>query len=541
MAITISGGKINIGTPYASGTATSGTSTSITDTGAAWTASPATASLERRIVWITGGTGSGQSRAVISNTGTVANIHPSHPWDTNPDNTSTYAFGYDVTDIQAAGYGTWEIGVAERSLRVPTYGIHIAATGFLGQVGGAIHFTTLDKTFSGDQGGKVQFGRLSSGRGVEGVRITSGKNTSTAWIYSALRSEGRFYGCSLLVLKQPAEKHLIAWYTALAKDGCEFIDCACTDFPVWLYPNDSASYMKISSPFGIAIEQGQDADNITLVDASVTPSETVAMQGQDIVDMSVNGIPVGDTPFQIILSNYVNTYGSVYFWNLTTDEANYLHNVFMWMRFTGYKDGYLDGYIGNTVDITITNSSSVGIQDVQIRVADTNGNDVIVTGKAGSPDYEPTFGTIATDSNGTYTGPYGTSEGMFIIRNKIECANPTHTCQNSITISSANPAIVTYTGADVYTSGGELVIHTTGAIPTAIPNDTVIYVKTGTLNTTANTFQVALTPTGTALDGAGTQSGTHLGQAYNASYDRTCYRTAVTNTDYSPFSLTMRK
>jgi len=542
MAISIVGGKINIAGSYASGTATSGTSTSITDTGAAWTASPATASLERRIVWITGGTGAGQSRAIESNTGTTANIYPTHPFFPAPDNTSTYAFGYDLTDIQAAGYGSWLIGVTERILNVPTYDINISATGFFGQVGGALNFTTLDKTFYGAVGGYFQLGQLVNGRGVDGMAISFAKNTATGWLYPAFLCRRNMYGVQLTCQKEIAESHMVAWYAGTTHDAVEYIDCVTRNVPLYIENGDTAKYVAQNGLGSITVESdAAAADFLTVLNTSFVPSETVAYDGQDIFDLSVNGIPGGVRPFQIITSGYANTYGAAYFWNLTTDEISYLHNVFMWMRFTNGKDGYTDNYLGNTVDITVVDGASVGIQGVQIRVADTNGNDVIVTGKAGTPDYEPTFGTIVTDSNGTYTGPFGSNEGMFIIHNKIECANPTHTCQNALTISSANPAIVTYTGSDVYTSGGELVIHTTGALPTAIPNDQVIYVKTGTLNTTTNTFQVALTPTGTALDGAGTQSGTHLGQTYNASFNRTCYRTAITNTDYSPYSMTMVK
>src|SRR3990167_8643344 len=67
-----------------SGTATSGAATTLTDTGKAWT----TNAFIRMKVRITGGTGSGQTRYIVSNTATVLTISPA--WATNPDNTSVY-------------------------------------------------------------------------------------------------------------------------------------------------------------------------------------------------------------------------------------------------------------------------------------------------------------------------------------------------------------------------------------------------------------------------------------------------------------------
>jgi hypothetical protein len=63
-----------------SGTATSADAWTLTNTGASFATVGA--------VRITGGTGAGQTRRVTANTGTVLTVYP--PWDTTPDNTSTY-------------------------------------------------------------------------------------------------------------------------------------------------------------------------------------------------------------------------------------------------------------------------------------------------------------------------------------------------------------------------------------------------------------------------------------------------------------------
>lgn len=74
-----------------SGTASAGAASTLTDGSKSWTVN----GYANQVVYITGGTGSGQVRNITSNTGTVLTV--SDAWTTNPDNTSTYqildAFG----------------------------------------------------------------------------------------------------------------------------------------------------------------------------------------------------------------------------------------------------------------------------------------------------------------------------------------------------------------------------------------------------------------------------------------------------------------
>jgi hypothetical protein len=77
-----------------SGTATSGADTTLTDTGKAWS----TNAYKNMYLHITGGTGAGQTRSIVSNTATVITV--SLDWDTNPDNTSTY----EILDYTAGAF-----------------------------------------------------------------------------------------------------------------------------------------------------------------------------------------------------------------------------------------------------------------------------------------------------------------------------------------------------------------------------------------------------------------------------------------------------
>lgn len=67
------------------GTATAGAATTLTDSGAAW----GTNQLASAVCKITGGTGSGQTKLIKSNTGTVLTFYGN--WKTNPSTDSTYA------------------------------------------------------------------------------------------------------------------------------------------------------------------------------------------------------------------------------------------------------------------------------------------------------------------------------------------------------------------------------------------------------------------------------------------------------------------
>jgi hypothetical protein len=67
------------------GTATAGAATTLTDSGAAW----GTNQLASAVCKITGGTGSGQTKIIKSNTGTVLTFYGN--WKTNPSTDSTYS------------------------------------------------------------------------------------------------------------------------------------------------------------------------------------------------------------------------------------------------------------------------------------------------------------------------------------------------------------------------------------------------------------------------------------------------------------------
>jgi len=75
------------------------------------------------------------------------------------------------------------------------------------------------------------------------------------------------------------------------------------------------------------------------------------------------------------------------------------------------------------------------------------------------------------------------------------------------TITIASPGLVTVTGGHGLSIGSPVSFSTTGSLPTGLTAGTTYYVLSSGF--TATTFQVALTPGGTAIVTTGTQSGVH--------------------------------
>ncbi|KRE07455.1 hypothetical protein ASE63_22410 [Bosea sp. Root381] len=75
---------------------------------------------------------------------------------------------------------------------------------------------------------------------------------------------------------------------------------------------------------------------------------------------------------------------------------------------------------------------------------------------------------------------------------------------STVTISIASPGVVTW-NAHGLQNGDQVVLTTSGALPTGMTAGTTYYV----VNQATNTFQLATTPGGSAVTTTGTQSGTH--------------------------------
>lgn len=105
---------------------------------------------------------------------------------------------------------------------------------------------------------------------------------------------------------------------------------------------------------------------------------------------------------------------------------------------------------------------------------------------------------------------------------------------STVTITIASPGVITWT-AHGHSNGTGVVFTTTGALPTGLTAGVTYYI----VNASTNTFQVAATVGGTAINTSGSQSGTHTATTgendpllvrWSNSEDYNTWRPAATNT-----------
>lgn len=87
---------------------------------------------------------------------------------------------------------------------------------------------------------------------------------------------------------------------------------------------------------------------------------------------------------------------------------------------------------------------------------------------------------------------------------KVEYSDTPTVRSSTFTVTIASPGVVTWNSHGL-TDGARVTLSTTGALPTGLAAATTYYV----INSTANTFQLAATRGGAAINTSGSQSGTH--------------------------------
>jgi hypothetical protein len=103
------------------------------------------------------------------------------------------------------------------------------------------------------------------------------------------------------------------------------------------------------------------------------------------------------------------------------------------------------------------------------------------------------------------------SGGVFSFDTTLK-AIPTIQTQSTVTITIASPGVVTWT-AHGLAAGAAVLLQTTGALPTGLSPFNTLYFVAAVPAPTANTFSLATSVGGTAINTTGTQSGTHTAVA----------------------------
>jgi len=407
MSITTTNGNIEIDSGYATGSATGGTINTLTGTGFS-TLWPS------RIIYLTGGTGSGQSRCVQSSTSTTITTY--EDWATQPDNTTTFTISYDVTDLVAESNCDY-IGDSDSKIVGFSGGnIIIKSGGVFGGVKNTLIFLTDRKFLEQDLGGFWQFGMKIDGRGREGGGITTSNHTDyIGYIEIPLKGTTRLFGVDwdnkmqgttfgenkLSRINQTATPQELTAYDSDFRDIVLLEDAF----------TDTANCNFIGERSGLmTFEPTINSFGHKLFSGILSPRDgTNNLNGADGFDLSY----FGDAPIDDFFNTPVFLYqfdAEYYYWN-TTFPAGYAA-AFRWHA--GFGEGTI--FEGYSVKPIIQNSSGSPISGVNIALEDKNGNAGWTTGKDASFNPTKTL-TLVSDSDGTITNSIGTGENGLIINN----------------------------------------------------------------------------------------------------------------------------
>lgn len=170
---------------------------------------------------------------------------------------------------------------------------------------------------------------------------------------------------------------------------------------------------------------------------------------------------------------------------------------------------------------SLATASSIATADVQANAITTaklaregtSGQVLTSNGAGADPSYQ-TIAAAASVPTGAmfdfagYTAPAGylLCDGAAVSRTTYSALWTALSANATVTITIASPGVVTWNSHPLQ-NGDPVRFSTTGALPSGLGTGITYFV----VNSTTNTFQVASTRGGSAINTTGTQSGTHTG------------------------------
>lgn len=147
-----------------------------------------------------------------------------------------------------------------------------------------------------------------------------------------------------------------------------------------------------------------------------------------------------------------------------------------------------------------------GTSPVQLVAPGASGN--VLTSNGTTWESSPTGGvpTATVMDYAGYTAPSGylLCDGSAVSRSTYSALWAAISSSSTVTITIASPGVITWNSHPMQ-NGDVVRLQTTGALPTNLTVNTTYYV----VNSAANTFQLATSRGGSAINTTGTQSGTH--------------------------------
>lgn len=187
--------------------------------------------------------------------------------------------------------------------------------------------------------------------------------------------------------------------------------------------------------------------------------------------------------------------------------------------------------------ISNTPAGNIAATTVQAAIDELDAEKTTVkTTQEGEANFAVAGGTVQ-DMTATYSPSPELVDGMEF-RVRALGSNTISSSSATVTMTIASPCVITWTANDLY-EDQPIVLTTDGALATGLTAGQTIYV----LNRVGDTFNVASTAGGTAINTSGTQSGTHTASAATytltaPTFDPVGVSATVTMTSASPCVVT---
>jgi hypothetical protein len=398
MPIALSGSTIVISSGFASGTATGGSATTLTGSGfsTAWA---------NRIVWITGGTGAGQSRFIRAATTTTLTVEPA--WDVSPASGSTFSIGYTWADIDAA---MASVTVSSASFYLVPNNLTLSAGGFIGSINEHVRFTVSVPVLSTEAGSLWQQGRLlSSGTAAQGGAVELAyAATAGAFNDYALAGQVRWYRVNIAALPSTGNYRI---NNAITSQGLDFRDCYFNNIYVVARSADRIERCAVNTkPFWIKSAIAPTLGDLSFIENSfVISGDNGAGTDSHYVGLTFEGIPpdaVFSRPYWVW--NTASKEGT-YFWNTSAPAFADTFAASYWSG--GIKEGS-GFYTGRTVNVRTRQPDGSALASVLIGLWGNAGNAAWFEGVNTTTGVPINSLTITTDGSGNYANPHPAVAGQ---------------------------------------------------------------------------------------------------------------------------------
>jgi hypothetical protein len=411
MAITYTGGVVQV-----AGSKDSGTCSGLIDeytlncASKSWT----TNAWAGYVVYITGGTGAGQSRVVQLNDG--QNLYPRSPFAIPPDNTSTFVLSYRLADAVAA-VGTYVTLTANTTLYACSVPITIISGGYFNTYKENLRFSTDGNFLTVATGGFFQAGELvpSGNRGFGGGEIIyqasstwAGSRQSTQ-LWDCFNGKIRLYGAALTLQNPRSELTNImeVWLTGSATSPYPDMQMVDVTLNELVYTAKSGAVINRALCHA-APKSGTVSGNPYCNSRIVVYSGAQVKASTSIVHLKTgNWIDVIDPTTDNVAGADIVWDGNGYpaLWGLTTSSGDASYSLQV-----SAATGNL--YFGSLVKPSISDSSGSPLV-ATIGLMNSAGNPGIMTSVANNA---PVFSyAVQTNVSGTYVGCVGSGEGLPVL------------------------------------------------------------------------------------------------------------------------------